>query len=351
MGVEQLRNINVEWCKHGIPADVCSACHPELDRDHRPPARKIVYRLKGESTSDRNRTKDLRLWGVSEQPGGPPDKVMALHLSLNPTQKLLKEILEKHQNLRMIQVSQGRYDQYIALTRAKELLEKRGVKVRIGKWDERGQPHLDMIESWDFHNKREFLLGLNDKQKQQFQRIIDLGFEDETGLTERYFCLTDPEPPRISFVSLSAQYGLEWRRVRKRVMSLLGFLGCPDLSKEESIQNAIAGFKKRVGKAAKAEQDAAIRAKYEEFNPLPQGLRPAHWKNFLELTKIQCQSPERLENLSDKRTLPILYNYYGLGGECHTLEETGSLLDPSITRERVRQLRNKGLIELDILKE
>lgn len=354
MSAERLKNVNivnVKECRHGIAADVCSACHPELDRDYRPSARRVVHRLEREPTDEKSQPEGIHLWGTSARPSDPPDEVKILHISVNPLQQVLNEILERHQNLRAIQMTKGRFNQYIAHTGAKQLLEQGGVEVVIGRWSESGQSYLNERESWDYHDKREFLRRLDEEQREELERIARLGFDEEINLTERYFCLADPEPPRIGYVDLGAQYGLGWKKVRKRVMGVLGFLDYPSLSDERSIQSAVVGFQKRVKRAIKAESEAAIRTQYEEFCPLPQGLRSAHWETFLQLTRIREQSPELLKSLSDRRIPVILHHYYGFGDRHHTLEETGNLLYPSISNERVRQLKNIGLRELGILKE
>ncbi len=356
MGAELLRNtnyvVNTEECIHGISAANCSACHPDLDLSYSPPPRKIAYQLKKRPEGDKSSpVEGLHLWGANARPSGPPEKVTAIHISVNPMQNLLGEIIDTYPNLKVIEVSQGRYNQYLDRTGAMQLLAAGGIEVRIGRWNQKGKSYLDRIESCGYYDRRQFLLNLTDKQQQRWQRLAHLGFNDEIDLTGRYFCLADPKPPRISFVDLGAEHGLGRKKVRKRVTGLIGFLGCPYLPKDKPAQQAVTGFEKRVERATKAEKQAEIRVQYEEFRPLPQGLRPAHWQTFLNLTRIQHQSPELLESLSDERISIILNHYYGLEGQVHTLEEIRYFLHPSTSNEKVRQLRNIGLALLNILEE
>jgi RNA polymerase primary sigma factor len=68
-------------------------------------------------------------------------------------------------------------------------------------------------------------------------------------------------------------------------------------------------------------------------------------EKFTEKDDLKSQLGKMLKVL-DKREVFIIENYFGLTGSPTTLEEIGKELTPELTKERVRQIRDKALKKL-----
>lgn len=350
MGIETepVPNHPEELCIHGLPRAWCSDCNPP-----EPPPRKQVVHLKKRTRSEGRRRyiEGLHLLGIEDDPNALSPRTKALHVSQVPTGELIENILEACPNLQAVEFPPSRFKQYVRRNKTvTRLLNERGVDILIGRWQER-EENLDSRDDHEYYQRREYLVNLPKKKKQILLQAKEKEFESAEMLC-RYYCLDEPTPSRISLVDLSLEYGTTLNKTMRKILGFLGLLG---YSLRPKYSERSAGrLRGRIQSALRAETKALERAKFEKYQPIPLGLPSGQWEYFFQLTKIQHQSPEVLEEFAQElpRTHFALVKYFGLeDGVYRTLEEVGNSFNPQISRERVRQLKNSALEQLDILTE
>lgn len=337
-----------EQCIHGLTRAWCGDCNsPE------PPPRRQIVHLKDRVKSVRRRRyiEGLYLLGVEDDPSGLSPRTKALHISQVPTGELIKNILEVCPNLQAVEFPPSSFKQYVRRNKTvTSLLNERSVDILIGRWQDREQD-LDSRDDHEYYQRREYLVNLPEKKKQILLKAKEREF-DSAEMLWRYFCLEKPTPPRISLIDLSLEYGTTLQTTTRKILGFLGLLGYP-LRPKYSKRSA-GRLRGRIQKVLRAETRALERAKFEKYQPIPSELPVGQWEYFLQLTEIQHQSPEKLEELAQEfpRTHFALVKYFGLkDGVYCTLLEVGNSFDPPISRERVRQLKNSALEQLGILTE
>lgn len=350
MGIETepVPNHSEELCIHGLPRAWCSECNP-LE----PPPRKQVVHLKKRTKSEGRRRyiEGLHILGIEDDPSGLSPRTEALHISQVPTGELMKNILKACPNLRVVEFPPSSFKQYVRRNKVvTSLLNERDVDILIGRWVER-EKDLDSRDDHEYYQRREYLVNLPEKKKQILLKAKEKEFESAEMLWQ-YFCLEEPTPPRISLIDLALEYGTTLQTTVRKILGFLGLLGYPLRPKYS--KGSAGRLRTRIQRALRAETQALERIEFEKYQPIPPGLPSGQWEYFLQLTEIQHQSPEVLEELAQElpRTHFALVKYFGLeDGVYCTLEEVGNSFDPPISRERVRQLRNSALEQLDILTE
>lgn len=326
-------------CKHGLEPSYCEFCNPA-----EPPPR--VVHLKGGKKRERTLRSDiegLHLLGFESNIDSLPPHITALHVCRPLSVPKLEKILGICPSLQVIEFPPSIFDRFFRRDSAQaEFLKERNITVTSGMWQDK-EDDLDRRDDRAWEERRKFLINLKPSDQKVLEKAKTMGFT-EVEILERYFCLEEPRLPRINLVDLGLEQGLSLGGVRTRVLGLLAFLGWP--MTEAQIQFKARGFKRRLKKALQAERDAQIRAEFEEFQPIPPGLKTGLWHEFHELTRIKAKSPDKLAKLP-KRQIFILNSYFGLENGVHqSLVEIGKKF--GITRERVRQLKNKALESLGI---
>ena len=328
-------------CIHGMIKVSCYDCKPSEgslfdDFEKKPRSNEVVPEI----------PETISLFGKNNSLEELESDITTLHLSSYPSFRLIKEVLELFPQLTCIRIPPTEHKRLLRRRQAVQLLEGRAIRIVSGRIPLRGESNLDERKDPKWREKREFLLSLDDKGKRVLKRGLEL-FE-EAEIAYRYFCLGDPVPSRISYQDLAKEHNLSFEVCRNRILSFLGLLGYP--SEEKKIMSGTRRLKSKFKKALESEREAKAKAKFEVFQPLPDKLQPRHWEQFLELTRIIHQSPDRFKALP-QRTQQVLKLYFGLEGDKH---HTGAMivevLGLDATHWMIEAIKNKGLIDLGIKK-
>lgn len=244
----------------------------------------------------------------------------------------------------------------------RRLLAEKGVDVVFTavsfRWKPRSNPTAN------YRAKREFLVSLAGRRKEQFERLLQLGIT-AARMTARYYCLNGEE--FIPQATVATQHGLSTTctaYVSQQINAVLYSLGyrngVPVARGPREYADRIHTQIWRTRKARREERarqaEEALRASLTEKLGLPPLAERFPMTRFATLKKlIRAREQGKLEWLKRKhpRAWLAVTLRFGLDdkqtGVYRTLQEVADAMGGISTRERARQLEDRGLELLGIV--
>ncbi len=278
-----------------------------------------------------------------------PETAIA-HITGIPFLWAVELILERAPNLKTLQVIPSMLVKIHGRHRA--LCAARGVTIAGGHcrpelaWDED-----EVSRSRTYEPQRRFMAELKGEQRSLFDELMAMGFESAT-MASRYFCL-DGEP-RVSLRTIGDLYGFKTGEtlISAHVQAVLRYLD-PGFETGLISNQRARTMAASVGRLRPMLQSAQLlqeRMDAAGIERLPDGFPLSRFDVLVEL--VAAKRDGRLQALAKKwpAVHEALLVRFGLKGESRyrTLVEVGAALNGGVSRERARQLEEKGLAMLEI---
>jgi len=351
----------MERCPHGLKPAFCSFCTPSQSlKPSRTPHRSTETTEFGQEAVDTNGLLAAGIHIVRPHKGRDDasfntldETVTFIHFDGQPNLWAVEKILARTPNLKTVQVIPSARRFIDPGTTAHRLLQERGVTVQTGHV----RPDLvwepDRIISKTYEPQRQFLLRLEDEQKALFEELLAMKFEAAL-MAARYYCLAGEDYlPQRAFCAIFGFSPRTNHSVSAWINAVLYYLD-PGFPVSSRSKQRAAEMKRKVERLRPLMQDAERRQQLAAdlgLAALPADLPLARLDVFREfMAAKRTGGLDRLasEASNDWRALTLRF---GLAPELpstyRTLEEVGGLMG-GITRERVRQLEERGLAALGI---
>lgn len=269
--------------------------------------------------------------------------VKFVHIDGHPFLWLIKEVIERCENLETIQV----IPPMLRKMKGKlKVCEERGVRVVTGHHKPQSAWNEERVVNPYYDEQRAFMRGLQEEQKRLFDELLTLGVE-YAEWAKRYYALENEEfTPQTR---LAEEYGLTNIVVSRNILGVLRYLD-PSFKCGIDSVNKAKGIERKVKRLRKVMED---RAAFEEWlvrlgvPALPEGLLYARAEVYAAVYK-KWNAGELV--LGEDRLEEILTRRFGLlTNRCETLQEISA--DFKVCSERVRQLELRALKALNIVED
>lgn len=352
-----------EICIHGLTKIFCAICNPkpEISSKSREPKISKNHTVHGSNClpfSSNLARKYVRIYTTNGRENDSfrslDESTTFVHICGHLFLWTIHKILEVAPNLEMIQVippmKRKLNESHLALC------EKHGVKIIYGHWQpERAWKDFESRSPF-YKTQAKFFSSLEGEQKELFEELMVMKF-DSALITSRYFCLNGEDfvPQWV----IAKEFGFKSADmvISRKINSVIRYLDPTFHTGKNSIRTAeamkakvmrIRSFLTTSEITSKSISEAEKKVQSMGLEKLPLNF-PLARLDELELLAL-AERDGRLSCLEREHPSDywaIVYRFGLLDFQYRKLEDVGKLMD-NITRERVRQLEERGFRLLEI---